>query len=360
MNTVRNDIISSMKVFASILFAMLAAGAVADGSAGYRQNSAHELPLDGVVTFSRPGDRYFFISALDGSGSWRIEREKEAFAYKVGTVVSVTNGETRATYTTRRVNHAWVAELKDAAADLPRQKDVTIDDLYSHPLTVPGAEDLWGRMVRCAGTVRDINRRQTFTQIQLGEGTRSFQASVSINIDTPLPEDLKLGAKVLIGGVMLYSPVDDQARHVMTDFTDVSVMPMDINDVEVLSKAPFWTAGRVWLLLAGIAVILALVSMKLKLTQREKQLEKLEFEAIRRERLKLSYELHDDFQQLLGSCEFQLEAAAEWLGRDNEKAKEGIGKVQHWLLYTQDLLRKRLWGMNEKLAKMEGPSEEEK
>lgn len=358
MNTVRNDIISVVKVISSILFAMMATSVAAGEAVGYRQNSAHELPLDGAVTFSRPGDRYFFMTALDGSGSWRIEREKDAFAYKVGTVVSVTNGETRATYTTRRVNHAWVAELKDAASVLPRPKDVTIYDLYSHPLTVPGAEDLWGRMVRCAGTVRDINRRQTFTQIQLGEGNRSFQASVRINIDTPLPEDLKLGAKVLIGGVMLYSPVDDLARHVMTDFTDVSVMPMDINGVEVLSKAPFWTAGRVWLLLAGIAVILALVSMKLKLTQREKQLEKLEFEAIRRERLKLSYELHDDFQQLLGSCEFQLEAAAEWLGRDNEKAKEGIGKVQHWLLYTQDLLRKRLWGMNEKLAEMEGPSEE--
>ena len=60
------------------------------------------------------------MSAMDGSGTWRIEREKDAFAYKVDTVVSVTNGESRATYTTRRVNHAYVAELKDVAADLPR------------------------------------------------------------------------------------------------------------------------------------------------------------------------------------------------------------------------------------------------
>ena len=327
---------------------------------GYTQNAVHDLPFEGAVTFSRPGDRYFFMTATDGSGSWRIEREKETFAYKVGAIVSVTNGEMRATSTTRRVNHAWVAEQNGASVNLPRPKDVTIADLYSHPLTLSGGDDLWGRIVRCTGTVRDINRRQTFTQIQIGEGNRSFQAAVRIDIDTPLPEDLKLGAKVLVEGVMLYSPVDDPVRHVMIDFTDVSVMPMGIDGVEVLSKAPFWTAGRVWLLLAGIAVVLVLVSMKLKLTQREKQLEKLEFEAIRRERLKLSYELHDDFQQLLGSCEFQLEAAAEWLGRDNGKAKEGIGKVQHWLVYTQELLRKRLWGMNEKLAEMEGPSEEEK
>lgn len=338
----------------AILAALFCTGAFASPEeSGYKQNTLHSLPLDGIVTFSRPADKYFFISALDGSGTWRVERKKDAFAYKVGTIVSVTNGELRATYTTRRVNHASVVELKNATAELPRPKDVTVDDLYSHPLTVPGAEDLWGRMVRCAGTVRDINRRQTFTQIQLGEGNRSFQAAVRINIDTPLPDDLKLGAKVLIWGVMLYSPVEDPARHVMTDFTDVSVMPMDINGVEVLSKAPFWTPGRVWLLLAGIAAVLALVSMKLKLTLREKQLEKLEFEAIRRERLRLSYELHDDFQQLLGSCEFQLEAAAEWLGRDDKKANEILAKVQHWLVYTQELLRKRLWGMNEKLAEME-------
>ncbi|MGN0877656.1 MAG: hypothetical protein ACI4TC_10335 [Kiritimatiellia bacterium] len=49
-----------MKVIASILFAMIATGAVADGSTGYRQNAGHGFPLDGVVTFSRPGDRYFF------------------------------------------------------------------------------------------------------------------------------------------------------------------------------------------------------------------------------------------------------------------------------------------------------------
>lgn len=337
---------------------ILAPAALADG--GYRQNVSHPLPIDGVVVFSRPGDRYFFMVATDGSGSWRIEREKDSFAYPVGTVVSVTNGLTRPAYTTRRVNNAWVAVLKDAKAELPKPKDVTIDDLYAHPLNLPGADDLWGRMVRCEGVVRDINRRQTFTQIQLGEGDKSFQAAVRINIDTPLPRDLKIGARVLVGGVMLYSPVDDPARHVMVDFTDVSVMPMDINGVEVLSKAPFWTAERIWLLLAAIAVLLAFVSMKLKLTEREKHLEKLEFEAIRRERLRLSYQLHDDFQQLLGSCQFRLEAAAEWLGRDDEKAKEQIGKVQHWLVYTQDLLRKRLWGMNEKLAEMEGPSEEEK
>ncbi len=340
-----------------LALSLLSAYAAADG---YRQNTEHSLPLDGVVTFSRSSDKYFFMSALDGSGTWRVEREKDAFAYPVGTVVSVTNGDIRAAFTTRRVNHAWVKEVKDVKAELPRSKDVTVADLYSHPLTTPGATDLWAQMVRCAGTVRDINRRQTFTQIQLGEGDRSFQAAVRINIDKPLPKDIKLGARVLIGGIMLYSPVDDPARHVMTDFTDVSVMPMDINGVEVLSKAPFWTAGRVWMLLLGIAFVLALVVARLRLTMREKKLDRLEFEAIRRERLKLSYELHDDFQQLLGSCQFRLEAAAEWLGRDDEKAKVQIEKVQRWLVYTQDLLRKRLWGMNENLAAMERPTKEEK
>lgn len=41
--------------------------------------------------------------------------------------------------------------------------------------------------------------------------------------------------------------------------------------------------------------------------------------------------MSDNFQQLLASCQFKLEAGAEWLGRDDEKAREQILKeMQIW------------------------------
>ena len=332
---------------------------------GYKQNGVAELPLTGVVEFIRPGDRYFFMTDVAGSGTWRVEAT-EAGALRsvaIGSCVVVTNGDMRAQSTTRRINRALLRVAGEGRTGAPR--DVTLEDLYRHPLNDPGAEDLWGQIVRCVGTVRDINRRQTFTQLQLGEGPLSFQAAVRIDINTPLPEGLKLGARVRVTGVMLYSPIDDPARHVMTDFSDVSVMPTGIDGVEIVDLAPFWTPGRIWAVVDGIGVLLVIVGLvltlvvyRLRLTMREKELEKLEFEAIRRERLRLSYELHDDFQQLLASCQFKLEAGAEWLGRDDAKAREQIEKVQRWLVLSQDMLRKRLWGMNEDLAAMEGKGKE--
>ena len=346
-----------------LLFALFAPVSLLAG--GYKQDAVADLPLTGVVEFVRPADRYFFLTDVAGSGTWRVEvGEPDALKQvRIGACIVITNGETRAQSTTRRINRAEFKVVGEGRVSVPRK--VSLEELYRHPLNDPAAEDLWARIVTCEGTVRDINRRQTFTQLQVGEGSLSFQAAVRADINTPLPEDLRLGARVAVTGVMLYTPIDDPVRHVMTDFSDVSVMPTGPEGVEILSRAPFWTPGRIWAVVGGVALllllvglILMLVAVRLRLTMREKELEKHEFEAIRRERLRLSYELHDDFQQLLASCQFKLEAGAEWLGRDDAKAREQIEKVQRWLVMSQDLLRKRLWGMNEDLAAMEGQGKE--
>ena len=53
------DAASPSHFVVSLVFVLLAVSVFSGEVNGYRQNASHELPLDGVVTFSRSGDRYF-------------------------------------------------------------------------------------------------------------------------------------------------------------------------------------------------------------------------------------------------------------------------------------------------------------
>ncbi len=355
-----------MKRVMTILLVLAALSAAA--ADGYVRAAAHALPFGGVVTYARTSDAYFFMMADDGTGPWRIDQSgrEQVSKVAVGDLVSVIEGESRAAFTTPRINRAKVAVTGHDTARVPPPRRVTIADLYRHPLNDPAAPDLWGLNVVAEGVVRDINRRETFTQIQVSDGVRSFQASAAIHVDRPLPDDLKLGARVAVEGVMLYSPVDDPHTHAMTDFNNVSVMPLDIDGVTVLTRAPFWTPGRLAALVGAILAVLAGVlvwaallrravarkAVQLEETLREKVRDKVEADAIRRERLRFSYELHDNFQQLLASCRFRLETLDLMLPESATQERAQLEKAQTALDYTQHGLRAALWGMTEE---SEGP-----
>ena len=333
---------------------------------GYQRETVHALPMRGVVTWSRGFDKYFFIVADDGSGPWRIDCAPARPRYKIGDIVEVLSGEAKATYTTPRVNHAACNLIGHDDEKIPPPLNVTIADLYRHPLNDPAAPDLWGLPVATAGIVRDINRRETFTQIQISDGERSFQAAIPVHVDKPLPDRLKLGAKVQVEGIMVYTPIDDSKTHTMVDFNNVSILPPSAEFVRVIARAPFWTPDRLALLIGAILSVLfvalvwvallrravALKAAQLEVTLREKVRDKVEADAIRRERLRFSYELHDNFQQLLASCRFRLEALDLMLPEKAVAERAQLEKAQTALDYTQHGLRTALWGMTEEC---EGP-----
>ena len=334
---------------------LLMAAAMAD----YAPNWTHSFPLEGVVTLARSSDTYFWVHAFDGTGEWRIDANDWSVAHRGDTVI-IKGGRIPERATTKRINFADVEVTGSDFSAIPKPKKVTVDDLYAHPINNPHAEDIYGVLVTCEGFVADINRRDGFTQMQVTDGHRSFQANIHISIDVPLPEELKIGAKVAVTGVALYTPVDDRNKG-MVYLNNVSVMPQDIGGVEVVRTAPFWTAAKVWMLL-GVALALLAASgvwvltlrravrrqgERLEETIRAKVRDKVEYEAIRRERLRISYELHDNFQQLLAAVQFRLVAVSTWFEYNPEKAKENISKAQEGLLATQQGLRTALWGMNE-------------
>lgn len=113
---------------------------------------------------------------------------------------------------------------------------------------------------------------------------------------------------------------------------------------------PYWTARRVWTLM-GI-VVASLVAAALAALFLLRRFERERYNATRRERLRLSHDLHDNLQQLLAATMFRLDAAQSLFDCEPASAKEQLGWAKKSVECTQAGLRDVLWDLQEE---SEGP-----
>ena len=182
--------------------------------------------------------------------------------------------------------------------------------------------------------------------------------------DAPLAEGLAIGAIARARGVYVYVTEPRNSPHpVFTGISGPLVMLASPDDIEVLTRPPFWTPLRAWIVVGmgvfvGFGLLFWVVSLRRTVSRQVKVIEKaLREKAVadgaRRERLRLSHDLHDDFQQLLSGTMFRISAALNWLAEgDSQKAREQLEKATANLVHTQSQLRTVLWGLQEE---SEGP-----
>ena len=113
---------------------------------------------------------------------------------------------------------------------------------------------------------------------------------------------------------------------------------------------PYWTAGKVWALMGIVVSSLLVVGLAALVLLR--RFERERYNATRRERLRLSHDLHDNLQQLLAATMFRLDAAQSLFDCDAQSAKEQLGWAKKSVECTQAGLRGVLWDLQEE---SEGP-----
>ncbi len=319
--------------------------------------------LTGVITFARDGLPFYFMDEPSGE-HWRVERLAGQEA-KIGDVIEVA-GEKEPSAVKNRL--ATTSLLVRARAENPRARAISIGELFASILPYGNAE-MYGGMFTTEGLLRDINRRQTTTQLLVGEGDLNIQVEIPWALEETLPENLVPGATVRVTGALAYTSFEDMAESRFRRIENVELIPVSASDVEVIRRAPsppFWTGRRVAGVLAlsgGIVAILfiwvwSLQQMVRKRTNelaasiRARETAGIEADAARRERLRLAADLHDGFQQYLAGAMFRLKAARNYLPKDAAKSREQLAEVQAALQHTQAGLRSTLWAMNEE---SEGP-----
>ncbi len=303
--------------------------------------SALGADIEGFVTFHRPADAYFFLETASGA-AWRVQRDANDPRVSAGDIVSV-GGHYIKGIATPRFKADVVRMLGHDPSRLPKPESVSIAELLVDPIADTNAVNRFGRIVTVEGTVRDINRRQTFMQVLLGEGDGVVQAVVPFPIASSTPKDLNLGACVRISGVYVYTTVQDA----QLQMENPSVLAARIGDFVIISAAPFWTPLRLWMLIGGILFFGGALVFWVKSRERAKAV------AVQRERLRLSRDLHDGFQQLLAGTMFRLEAAMNLMPEGATKAREQLEKACDALYHAQTGLRAALWSMTEE---SEGPN----
>ena len=318
--------------------------------------------LSGTVTFSRTDLPFFFVRENAGV-VWRVE-SKKGDPPEPGSTVKV-SGRIEPSIKPR-VKGAEVEIL--GKAEIPPPEETTIEEIFKEIMPY-GISSWYGRTFTVEGMLRDVNRRQSTTQLLVGEDERNIQVEIPYRLEESLPSKLVLGARVRVTGVLAYTSIENIDENIYGRIENVELIPMLKSDVKVVKRAPkppFWTgrrvaaaggiaAGMFAILLVWLATLRSMVRKRtgqLAESIRERETAKIEADAARRERLRLAADLHDGFQQYLAGAMFRLKAAANYLPEGAAKSREQLDKVRQALQHTQNGLRATLWAMNEE---SEGP-----
>ena len=319
------------------------------------------MSLSGVVTHADTGSDVMFILSNDGEW-WRCSKSPD-IVVKVGDLVSVT-GTVLPQTVNNRIDFCQVEVTGHDASLVPECESVTVGQLNAHPASGSAEPDRFARLVSVAGRVVDVNRRLDTVQTILSDGEKCVGVNFRMKSDTPLAEGLAIGAIVRAKGVYVYVTEPRNSSHpVFTGISGPLVMLASPDDLEVLTRPPFWTPLRARIAVGmgaflGFGLVFWVVSLRRTVSRQVKVIEKaLREKAVadgaRRERLRLSHDLHDDFQQLLSGTMFRISAALNWLAEgDSPRAKEQLEKATANLVHTQSQLRTVLWGLQEE---SEGP-----
>lgn len=318
--------------------------------------------LSGVVTFAESGGNYCFFRAESGEW-WRAGFSALQPTPKIGDIVEV-SGEVLKHTVNNRIDGCVITVKGHDERQLPPYEEVTVSQLYEHPVYGTSVPDRFARLLAFSGRVLDVNRRLTAVQLIVSDGAKSASVSFKMPPDEPLSEDLKIGATVRVkGGYSYVTLLEGTHAASFTGIAQPTLMLASPRDLTVLSAAPFWTPLRVWMALGLAAFVLLclviwVVSLRRTVARQVKVIEKaLRERAVaegeRRERLRLSHDLHDDFQQLLSGSLFRITAALNWMEeKDIGRARTQLEKARTDLVHTQSQLRAVLWGLKEE---SEGP-----
>ncbi|MBR5457610.1 MAG: hypothetical protein IKV56_02480, partial [Kiritimatiellae bacterium] len=257
----------------------------------------------GVITFEREGLPFYFV--VDSAGqNWRVAKAGNSAA--LGDVIEV-SGERELSAKNRLATSSLMVVAKSSGEEL-LAKDVTIGEIFAGILPF-GNPKWYGGVFRTEGLLRDINRRQATTQLLVGEGDRNLQVELPLPLDSALPANLVVGARVRVTGALAYTSIENFEEGIFGRIENVELIPMSKSDVEVVMLAPeppFWTARRLWALFGIVgafsAIMLAWVATLRKMVRRKtrelaesiraRETSRIEADAARRERLRLAADLH--------------------------------------------------------------------
>ena len=322
--------------------------------------------FEGVVTFSDMRRRFFYV--LDNHDeTLRFTYPYGRKSPNVGTYIAVSGVLRDDDKRMPMWERAEFVELSNCPGLIPLPEETTISSLVKSPREGGQGAARNGRPVEVDGFVDKVTVYGDETRIDVQEDGARVTIIILAQANASAPEFVKPGARVKISGafecIYDYRILPGQAT-VVNPYIYITDPKTQLS---LVLPPTFWTRERAInlnMIVGGIlfASLLWILGLNYLVRRRTNELVKvesakaradIEHDAVQRERLRLSYDLHDDLQQLLAGTMCRLKAGLNYLGReDGVKAEKQFKFAQQAVSQTQTSLRHILWELHDSA---EGP-----
>jgi signal transduction histidine kinase len=225
--------------------------------------------------------------------------------------------------------------------------------------SVTDAKDVDGMLATIDGRLEkiDVADRETPRLLLSSEGRL---VAVSFNRETPAAafDRFEPGSLLRIVGVVRVELASSWPAQEHPYPVNYGFLVPSLDDVTVISAAPWWTPQRLWLLLGGIGAVLVFTLawnwlLRRRVEQRSTQLAEemrarreaaVEFDATLRERQRLAADLHDTLEQGLTGIAFRVETMIVQRTKAQDNS-ENLDRVRHLLSGVREDVRRSVWNL---------------
>ena len=257
-----------------------------------------------------------------------------------------------------RINLAraiWRKSDAPSARQDDKPQDISADDLFVDENGKPDIQTKFhGRPVRIRGIVRSLPAEGSpEKRLYLECGNHTLPIDIGSAAESL--QDVAIGSEVSVTGVCV-TKVDSWSQHApFPHIREVFLVTRSPSDILVIRRPPWWTPGRLFVLLAamlaGMLTIFAWnVSLRRLAEQRgrhlaEEHIARAETDMKVMERTRLAVELHDSVAQNLTAVAMELETARQFQDGAPREMLDHLGIAWRTLKSCREELRNCLWDL---------------
>lgn len=206
-----------------------------------------------------------------------------------------------------------------------------------------------GRLIRIAGEV--VEARDHVATLSCGRHLVTLDASSC----SGLGNGVARGCRISAVGICVVNFENFLPQEPFPRIRGITVVPRSADDVQVISRPPWWTPGRLGALVGALAALIVAILVWNRILHRMikrrgralylSEIAKSEADLRFDERTRLAVEIHDSISQTLAGVSFQIDAAEKTIGGDAAAAAGFLGIAKRTLLSCREELRRCLWDL---------------
>lgn len=211
-----------------------------------------------------------------------------------------------------------------------------------------------GQLVRLRGKLTDAPAVHGDTaSFELHAGL--YKIDVNAESCPDAVRHLQPGCVLDVTGTCVLNTLNWQAGSVSPRIDGMTIVLRDANDLAIVAHPPWWTVGKLAVVIATMMAIIVFIFAWNRLLQRlirrrGKELARMELaKAVAdlriNERTRLAVDIHDSLSQTLAGVSFQIDAAAQTVGADDMAARGFLTVAKRTLASCREELRRCLWDL---------------